>query len=411
MGWEPAAKKVFLSYDDAAAFREFFAAFPVGAAQSPPTAFGVPFCGGWVGFVSYEAYAFSQDIPFQAAHTKDYPLAAFARYDSYLFCDRATNEWFFVGQTAAAEREYARLLKLIAANHERAGRPQPAATTGFAVNKNVPPRYRRDIAQVLDGILCGDFFELNYTVEHSRPFVGDPFAFYLALRETAPAPMMAFLDFGDLTILSASPETFFTCDRGALTTSPIKGTAARRPDAKADEVARCGLVISEKDRAELLMVTDMLRNDLGRVCQVGSITVLELAAAKSFSHYHHLVSTIRGRLLGAMTLTDVFAALFPGGSITGAPKIEVMRRIDAIENRARGVYTGAIGICDAAGFASFNIPIRTVVVRNGRAEFAAGGGIVADSSCDNEYAEVLTKLSGIEAAFARFDAASLERAG
>lgn len=411
MGWEPAAKKAFLSYDDAPAFREFFAGFPVGAAPNPPPAPGVPFCGGWVGYVSYEAYAFSQDIPFKATRTKDYPLAAFARYDSYLFCDHATNEWFFVGQTVTAEQECARLLKLIAANHERVARPQPVPSTDFAVNKNVPSRYRRDIAQILDGIFAGDFFELNYTVERSRPFVGDPFAFYLALREAAPAPMMAFLDFGDLTILSASPETFFTCDQGVLTTRPIKGTAARRPGAKADAIARHGLVVSEKDRAELLMVTDMLRNDLGRVCQVGSVTVFELAAAKSFSHYHHLVSTIRGRLLGAMTLANVFAALFPGGSITGAPKIEVMRRIDAIENRARGVYTGAIGICDATGFASFNIPIRTVIIRNGRAEFAAGGGIVADSTCDNEYAEVLTKLSGIEAAFARFDAASLERAG
>jgi para-aminobenzoate synthetase component 1 len=207
--------------------------------------------------------------------------------------------------------------------------------------------------------------------------------------------MMAFLRHDDEAILSASPECFFRLEDMRLTTFPIKGTVKRGTTPWDDAQNTAALIADAKSRAELLMVTDMLRNDLGRVCRMGTVRVKDLARVETFSHYHHLISEITGELVPGTTFAAVFAALFPGGSITGAPKTKVMEEIARLENRYRGVYTGAIGLIGDHGFVEFNIPIRTLTVRGDKLTFATGGGIVVDSTAAAEYEECLIKAAGI----------------
>jgi para-aminobenzoate synthetase component 1 len=211
---------------------------------------------------------------------------------------------------------------------------------------------------------------------------------YAALRNANPAPYSAYLDIGDAQILSSSPECFLRMNDRDIITRPIKGTLPRHRD-PAD------LLRSAKDQAELLMITDLERNDLGRVCEFGSVHVPELFRVESFATVHHLVATVAGKLRADVSHVQALRACFPGGSITGAPKIRAMEIIDELEQHARGVYCGAIGYFGHDGTSHFNIAIRTIVHQSGLLTFHAGGGIVADSEPDAEYDETLAKAEGI----------------
>jgi len=232
-------------------------------------------------------------------------------------------------------------------------------------------------------------------MEFQGEFSGSHINLYHKLRKITQAPMMSYMDFPELKILSASPERFFKIKDHNIHCYPVKGTIKRGDTQKQDETNKIKLLKSDKDQAELLMVTDMLRNDLGRFCQTGSVKVEELVHVHTFSHYHHLISEIEGKLDEDYRFSDVFRGLFPGGSITGAPKIKVMEHIDKLENRARGVYTGAIGYMSNNGIIDFNIPIRTMTIQDEQLSFATGGGIVADSECEAEYDECMVKAAGI----------------
>lgn len=255
-----------------------------------------------------------------------------------------------------------------------------------------PPAQRQQfcaaVRRAKDYIAAGDIYQVNLSQRFQCASTAPAPEVYLALRAANPAPYCAYLDLGDAQILSSSPECFLKIDGRQVVTRPIKGTRPRATDP-------AELLASPKDNAELLMITDLERNDLGRVCAYGSVHVPELVRVESYATVHHLVATVAGTLRPGVSHVDCVRACFPGGSITGAPKIRAMQIIDELEPHARGVYTGAIGYFGFAGQTHFNIAIRTVVQQGRRLTFHAGGGIVADSEPDAEYAETLAKAQGI----------------
>ncbi len=248
--------------------------------------------------------------------------------------------------------------------------------------------YRAAILRAKEYIAAGDIYQVNLSQRFQCEVAAPPPEVYLALRAANPAPYCAYLDIGDAQILSSSPECFLKINNRHVLTRPIKGTRPRSTDP-------AELLASPKDNAELLMITDLERNDLGRVCQFGSVHVRELKRVETFATVHHLVATVEGLLRRDVSHVDCVRACFPGGSITGAPKIRAMQIIDELEPHARGVYCGAIGYFGPNGESHFNIAIRTVVQQGSRLTFHAGGGIVADSEPDAEYDETLAKAQGI----------------
>jgi para-aminobenzoate synthetase component I len=259
-------------------------------------------------------------------------------------------------------------------------------------------QYEGAVRGVLEYIAAGDCYQVNLSHRLSTSFAGSSFPLYRKLREVSPAPYAAYLDCGDHQVLSSSPELFLRIRDREVETRPIKGTRPRGRTPEEDAARAAELLSSPKDRAELLMIVDLERNDLGRVCEYGSVHVPELFLLESYSNVHHLVATVRGRLRADVGPLECLRAAFPGGSITGAPKIRAMEIIEELEPVRRGVYTGAIGWVDGRGNAEWNIAIRTMVVKDGRVHLGIGGGIVADSDPGAEYLETLDKAAGMLAA-------------
>jgi para-aminobenzoate synthetase/4-amino-4-deoxychorismate lyase len=280
--------------------------------------------------------------------------------------------------------------------------PAPEARSAPAAASWEPsvPRERYDdaISAIRRHIEDGDTYQVNYTLRLGSPQPPDPDAFYADLCLAQGASYCVAIRAERFSVLSASPELFFDVDGDRITTRPMKGTAARGRTPDEDAEAAAALSVSEKDRAENAMIVDLLRNDLGRIAVPGSVKPTRLFATERYDTVWQMTSTVDARLRGGVGLTDVFRALFPSGSVTGAPKVRTMQLIAELETASRGVYTGAIGFVDPADHnstlrASFNVAIRTVVLdhRTGRAEYGVGGGITHDSSAEQEYAECLTK--------------------
>ncbi len=259
-------------------------------------------------------------------------------------------------------------------------------------------QFLRAVARARDYIRAGDIYQVNLAHRLAVDFPGDPWMLYERLGRPIPAPHAAFLNGGDFQLASASPELFLRLQGPRVVTRPIKGTRARSPDPATDLRLERELRESPKERAELVMITDLLRNDLGRVCEFGSVRVTELAKLEKFTAVQHLVSTVEGRLRAGVSHARALAACFPGGSITGAPKCRAMEIIDELELTPRGPYTGALGFIGFNNFSQFSIIIRTAVCAGGEAMFHAGAGIVADSIPEAEYEETLHKARGFLAA-------------
>jgi para-aminobenzoate synthetase component 1 len=257
--------------------------------------------------------------------------------------------------------------------------------------------YLDAVARVREYILAGDIFQANLSQRFQSRSVEPPFQLYQRLRRQNPAPFAAYLGFGELQVLSASPERFLRLDEDSrhLETRPIKGTRPRGLGPMHDAALGRALAESEKDRAENVMIVDLLRNDLSRVCRPGTVRVPELFALEHHPTVHHLVSTVVGELEPGYGAVDLVRATFPGGSITGAPKVRAMEIIAELEPTQRGVYCGSIGYLSATGAMDTSIVIRTYLVRNGQVYFQAGGGIVADSDPELEYRETLDKARGL----------------
>ena len=256
--------------------------------------------------------------------------------------------------------------------------------------------YLQAVERVREYIFAGDIFQANLSQRFESPLREPAWSLYRRLRERNPAPFAAFLDFPGVAVLSASPERFLRVDSaGHVETRPIKGTRPRGIGPEHDAALAQALAESAKDQAENLMIVDLMRNDLSRVCAPGSVRVDELFALEQYATVHHLVSTVVGRLAAGADALDLLRAAFPGGSITGAPKLRAMEIIAELEPSRRGVYCGSIGFWSAGGELDTSIAIRTAVVRNGRVYFNAGGGVVADSNPADEYQETLDKARGL----------------
>ena len=256
--------------------------------------------------------------------------------------------------------------------------------------------YLKAVERVREYIYAGDIFQANLSQRFEARLTEPAWTLYRRLRKSNPAPFAAFLDVGNVVVLSASPERFLRVDAaGRVETRPIKGTRPRGVGPEHDAALGQALAESPKDRAENLMIVDLMRNDLSRVCAPGSVRVAELFALEQYATVHHLVSTVVGQLAPGADALDLLRAAFPGGSITGAPKLRAMEIIAELEPSRRGVYCGSIGYWSVTGELDTSIAIRTAVARNGRVYFNAGGGVVADSDPADEYQETLDKARGL----------------
>ncbi len=316
----------------------------------------------------------------------------FGMYDDALIFRHADESWLECGDSSplwdggeAGERGRApREWKTVM--HHRTPHFSPTMTR---------ERFCHMVERAIEYIAAGDIYQVNLAHRFTAPWQGDSFAFYEALRHYSPAPYGAYLDLGDRQILSTSPESFLRMSGSSVRTRPIKGTRPRRADLNADEKSAYDLLTSPKEIAELVMITDLERNDLGQVCEYGSVAVTELLKLERYEQVFHLVSTVEGRLRPEVDHVTALRACFPGGSITGAPKKRAREIIAELEREPRGLYTGAIGWFGFNGESQFNIAIRTVIAERDDMHFHVGAGIVADSVPEKEWQETLDKAAGI----------------
>jgi para-aminobenzoate synthetase component I len=364
-----------------------------------------PFVAGGIGYLSYELGRYIEKLPGRVEDDLGLPELAFCFFDRLVAADQATGKkWLLVSvprgenPLPAVEQSLERLAP--GAGAARAGGPAPAAEgtpmefeSGFTRDE-----YLDSVRAVKGYILAGDIYQANLSQRFSAPLLEPAWSLYRRLRVLNAAPFSAYLNFGDFAVASSSPERFMKVEGRQVETRPIKGTMPRSDDPADDDRHRRELLASAKDRAELSMIVDLERNDLGRVCEYGSVEVREHAVLESYATVHHLVSTVTGRLHEGKDIIDLLRASWPGGSITGAPKIRSMEIIDELEPTARSVYTGGIGYLGFDGTHDLNIAIRTMIIKGGRVYFQVGGGIVADSDPESEFQETLDKGKAMFAA-------------
>lgn len=355
--------------------------------------FPFPFRAGLVGYVGYECGQLLERMPNLARPSLDLPDLAFGLH-RWVLGTRDGRSWL-----ATLDDPHPILARLDA-------RPSHAPRLELDVAKNdVRAWLSRDaylarVAAAKEHILSGDAFEICLTTAFDAPFAReDAWTLFRALRAQNPAPFAAFIDFPESTLVSSSPERFLSLNEARIAeTRPIKGTRPRGSSPEEDARLREELRASEKDRAENAMIVDLSRNDLGRVCEIGSITAPDLYAVESYATVHQLVSTVRGRLAAGRDAFDLLRAAFPPGSMTGAPKIEAMRILEHLEPVERGPYAGALGWIDARGTMDLSVVIRSAICADGIARFHAGGAVTADSDPVSEYEEMLQKTRALRRA-------------
>ena len=364
----------------------------------------LPFRSGLMGWLSYDLKDHLERYPSRARRESSLPDLSLGFYDVVLAWDRQRGAGWIVSSglperdPAARERRAAMRL---AAHLERAGHGPsdlsvPAVPpAAHLVSNFTREEYLRAVERALEHIAAGDIYQVNLAQRFRVESAPSAPALYRALREASPAPFSSLVTTPSGGIVSSSPERFFAIRGTRIETWPIKGTRPRGATDAEDERLAEALCRSAKDRAENVMIVDLERNDLGRICAIGSVRVTSLCEVERFANVHHLVSRVEGTLREEIRPVDILRATFPGGSITGAPKIRAIQIIDELEPTRRGPYTGAIGYWDVSGDCDFNIAIRTMVVEGGAASFHAGGGIVADSTPEGEYEETLVKAAGM----------------
>lgn len=264
--------------------------------------------------------------------------------------------------------------------------------------------YLTAVQQAQEYIAAGEIYQVNLAQKFKAQVEGggDLYDIYQELRHASPAPMACYGNLDGVELLCSSPETFLRMSGQVVETRPIKGTSPRFADSESDNLSAYELMTSEKEKAELLMITDLLRNDLGQVCEYGSVKVDELLSVEQLQHVYHMVSTVRGQLRPEISQVDTLRACLPGGSITGAPKIRAMQVIEELEKTPRGLYTGVVGYLGFNGESQFNIIIRSLVRQQNDIHYHVGAGIVADSQAELEYEETLIKAEGIRNALDKF---------
>ena len=344
------------------------------------------FNGGCIGFLSYDLGVsfWKEKIPYIP---NSLPEAYFLFYDWSLVYDHFQERWLFYG-------DQIRLQEMVELDKQTKNQPFPEHDVKVGeIHSNFScEQYCQLVEEIQELIRQGTVYQVNLSRELHASFQGEPLALYQKLVDAHPASYCAFIPFSQHdAVLSVSPELFFKLHNRKVTVRPIKGTAPRFEDSAKDFISRQQLKHSEKDFAELMMIVDLERNDLGRVCAVGSVHVPKLWQLETFASVHHLVSTIEGMLDEQYDVFDLIQSLFPCGSITGTPKLSAMQQIAKLEKRLRGVYTGSVGWISFDGNAEFNVAIRTPVVHQQQLSIGLGGGIVIDSNPLQEYEETLHK--------------------
>jgi para-aminobenzoate synthetase component 1 len=387
------------------------------------------FRGGLLGFFSYDMIREIEDVPLQSKddlQTPDVYLLAFDRIIAY---DHHTDQhWLLLYQTAIDQdlvKSYAKgqeklrlwaneLQEKIKSKKNEGNKSRPIATVDLegmdtSVKKalatgEIKPSFSEEefivaVQKIQEYISAGDVFQVNLSVRQSRELETEPIDIYEQLREINPSPYMGYLQFPDLQVISASPEQLIKVKDREMNTRPIAGTRPRGENREHDLQLANELINNEKERAEHVMLVDLERNDLGKVSQFGSVEVDEFMVIEEYSHVMHIVSNVKGVLLEGQDAFDVIRAVFPGGTITGAPKVRTMEIIEELEPVRRGIYTGSIGWIDFNGDMELNIVIRTILAQKGKAHVQAGAGIVIDSIPANEYQESLKKAEALWKAF------------
>ncbi len=369
------------------------------------------FCIGWIGYFAYEAGRFIEKLPATTRADVSMPVARFALYDTVAVFDALAQQWTLVAADLSGYGYKCRPIEArLAAWRQRFAEADEQTTNALpapveAIHNMSKYKYLRMIERGLDYIAAGDIFQVNLARRESYRVQEPPMSTYLRLRRTNPGAYAAYLglDRGPVSaIMSASPELFLQLRGREVLTRPIKGTRPRSDDPLTDAAYQLELATSAKDRAELAMIVDLERNDLGRVCEYGSVRVNAARRSPAWpyeleSHptVHHLVANVTGRLAEKYDAIDLVRACFPGGSITGAPKVRAMEIIDELEPNERSVYTGSIGYFGLDGSMMLNIAIRTMLAADGLLHIYAGGGIVADSVPEDEYEETRAKALGL----------------
>ena len=357
-----------------------------------PAGIDLPFAGGLLGYLAYDFGRRIEVLPAQARDDLGLGDALFGLYAWALISDHQARTSQLVFHPGLPGAEQARLLALF----ERPpadGDGAPFALLAPFQAAIEPPRYAEAIARIQAYIASGDCYQVNYAQRFQAGYQGDPWQAYGALRGACPTPFSGYLSLpGGGALLSLSPERFIRVSGGQVETRPIKGTQPRGRDEREDAHNAQVLLASTKDRAENLMIVDLLRNDLGRSCRIGSVRVPELFALESYPNVHHLVSAVTGELAADKDALDLLLGAFPGGSITGAPKIRAMQIIDELEPTRRGPYCGSLLYLDVRGEMDSSIAIRSLLAKDGVISCWGGGGIVADSAWQAEYQESITKV-------------------
>jgi para-aminobenzoate synthetase component 1 len=353
----------------------------------------LPFRGGAAGWFGYDLGRRIERLPVLAEDQEQIPDMAVGLYDWALVVDHAERRGWLVGAGRDA-RTPERWADLVARFSEPVARPVAQFHVTGPVRSNMTKaQYAAAFERVQAYILNGDCYQVNLAQRFAAPATGDAWSAYRELRQLNPAPYSAYLSTPFAKVMSSSPERFLHLRDGLVETRPIKGTRPRGSNPEADAALARALLESPKDRAENLMILDLLRSDLGRACEIGSVRVPDLFALERCANVHHLVSTVTGRLAAGQDAASLLRACFPGGSITGAPKIRAMQIIEALEPHRRGVYCGAIGYLGFDGTMDTNIAIRTLVYGAGTVRLWAGGGIVHDSAVEQEYQETFDKAA------------------
>ena len=357
---------------------------------------GLPFCGGAIGYFSYDLARRIERLPALAQDAEGIPEMALGIYDWAVVVDHAERRSWLVGQghDPATALKWDSLVCLFSEPPAERARV-PFRVTSPTTSNLTRERYGRAFQRIKRYIDAGDCYQVNLAQRFCAGAAGDPWLAYQALRVLNPAPFSAYLNMPFAQVLSASPERFLKVDHGRVETKPIKGTRPRAGHARLDAQLAADLKASEKDRAENVMIVDLLRNDLSKTCRLGSVKVPRMFDVETFSTVHHLVSTVTGELAPGRDALDLLRGSFPGGSITGAPKLRAMEIIEELEPQRRGVYCGAIGYIGHNGNMDMNIAIRTMVLSRGEMRFWAGGGIVADSNLEDEYQETFDKAAAM----------------
>ena len=370
----------------------------------------VPFIGGAVGYLSYDLCQFIERLPSTAVDDLKLPECYFGFYDVVLAFDNLEKRTYIISTGFPKEKSVERMSRAI----KRLNELKADLTRMSGCNVGAPHAYKscsaeevtiqgnfthqeyvKAVEKAKQYIIAGDIFEVNLSQRFNAELSITPYDLYRQLRQINPAPFACYLDFDEVSVVSASPERFLRLCEDWVETRPIKGTRPRSKVPQEDEALANELLHSPKDKAENIMIVDLERNDLGRVCRYGTVRVNELAILEVFPTVFHLTSTIIGRLNKGKNNIDLLKATFPGGSITGAPKVRAMEIIDELEPNRRNVYTGSIGYLGFNGDLDLNIAIRTFLVKDKKAYFHVGGAVVYDSDPEGEYQETLDKARAL----------------